>query len=84
MPTAVLGWRPAVRHRAASRVAITSVISSRTASFRMSMISTSRGTKAASFYDVTWVTDGKVSAKGVGMEVPNGGGLAVGWRRVAD
>ena len=36
------------------------------------------------FYDVTWVTNGKVSAKGVGMEVPNGGGLAVGWRRVAD
>jgi len=36
------------------------------------------------FYDVTWVTNGKVSAKGVGMEVPNGGGLAVGWRRFAD
>jgi hypothetical protein len=36
------------------------------------------------FYDVTWVTNGQVSAKGVGMEVPNGGGLAVGWRRVAD
>lgn len=36
------------------------------------------------FYDVTWIANGKVSAKGVGMEVPNGGGLAVGWRRVAD
>ena len=29
-----------------------------------------------------WITDGKVSAVGVGMEVENG--LAVGWRRVAD
>jgi hypothetical protein len=36
------------------------------------------------FYDVTWITNGNVSARGVGMEVPNGGGLAVGWRRVAD
>ena len=36
------------------------------------------------FYDVTWIANGQVSAKGVGMEVPNGGGLAVGWRRVAD
>lgn len=36
------------------------------------------------FYDVTWIAKGTVSAKGVGMEVPNGGGLAVGWRRVAD
>jgi hypothetical protein len=36
------------------------------------------------FYDVTWITNGTVSAKGVGMEVPNGGGLAVGWRRIAD
>lgn len=36
------------------------------------------------FYDVTWITNGTVSAKGVGMEVPNDGGLAVGWRRVAD
>ena len=36
------------------------------------------------FYDVRWITSGEVSAKGVGMEVPNGGGLAVGWRRVAD
>jgi hypothetical protein len=36
------------------------------------------------FYDVTWITNGTVSAKGVGMEVPNNGGLAVGWRRVAD
>ena len=36
------------------------------------------------FYDVTWITNGTVSAKGVGMEIPNNGGLAVGWRRVAD
>jgi hypothetical protein len=36
------------------------------------------------FYDVTWIANGKVSAKGVGMELPNNGGLAVGWRRVAD
>jgi hypothetical protein len=36
------------------------------------------------FYDATWVANGKVSARGVGMEVPNGGGLAVGWRRVTD
>ncbi|MFL6726967.1 MAG: hypothetical protein ACJ8FS_10710 [Sphingomicrobium sp.] len=36
------------------------------------------------FYDVTWIANGNVSAKGVGMEVPNDGGLAVGWRRVAD
>jgi hypothetical protein len=36
------------------------------------------------FYDVTWITNGTVSAKGVGMEVPNGGGLAVGWRRITD
>jgi hypothetical protein len=36
------------------------------------------------FYDVTWIIKGAVSAKGVGMEIPNGGGLAVGWRRVAD
>lgn len=36
------------------------------------------------FYDVTWITDGKVSARGVGMEVANGKSLAVGWRRVAD
>jgi hypothetical protein len=36
------------------------------------------------FYDVTWIENGKVSAKGVGMEVPKQEGLAVGWRRVAD
>ncbi|HYX47310.1 MAG TPA: hypothetical protein VE820_10885 [Sphingomicrobium sp.] len=40
--------------------------------------------QGSDFYDVTWISDGKVSAKGVGMEIPNGGGLAVGWRRVAD
>ena len=36
------------------------------------------------FYDVTWITNGTVRAKGVGMKVPNNGGLAIGWRRVAD
>ena len=36
------------------------------------------------FYDVTWITNGKISAKGVGMEVAHGKSLAVGWRRVAD
>ena len=36
------------------------------------------------FYDVTWIENGKVSAKGVGMEIPKQGGLAVGWRRVTD
>jgi hypothetical protein len=38
--------------------------------------------KIGDVYDVSWITDGKVSAVGVGMEVGNG--LAVGWRRVAD
>jgi hypothetical protein len=33
-------------------------------------------------YKLMWLTDGEVSAIGVGMEVENG--LAVGWRRVAD
>ena len=33
-------------------------------------------------YKVSWITDGKVSAVGIGMEVEKG--LAVGWRRVAD
>jgi hypothetical protein len=36
------------------------------------------------FYDVSWISNGAVSAKGVGMEVANGSALAVGWRRVAD
>jgi len=36
------------------------------------------------FYDVTWITNGRVSARGVGMEVADGNSLAVGWRRVAD
>ena len=36
------------------------------------------------FYDVTWITDGKVSARGIGLEVEGGKSLAVGWRRVAD
>jgi hypothetical protein len=38
--------------------------------------------KAGAFYDASWITNGKVSAGGVGMEVANG--LAIGWRRVAD
>jgi hypothetical protein len=36
------------------------------------------------FYDVTWTANGKVSARGVGMEVAGGNSLAVGWRRIAD
>ena len=38
--------------------------------------------KVGDVYKVSWITNGKVSAVGVGMEV--GEGLAVGWRRVAD
>ena len=38
--------------------------------------------KAGNFYNASWITAGKVSAGGVGMEVEHG--LAVGWRRVAD
>ena len=38
--------------------------------------------KTGDTYKVLWITDGTVSAVGVGMEV--GDGLAVGWRRVAD
>ena len=38
--------------------------------------------KTGNFYNASWITDGKVAAGGVGMEVEHG--LAVGWRRVAD
>ncbi len=38
--------------------------------------------KTGNLYSGSWITDGKVSASGVGMEVQNG--LALGWRRVAD
>jgi len=38
--------------------------------------------KDGDFYNVSWITNGKVVARGVGMEVENG--LAVGWRRVSD
>ena len=38
--------------------------------------------KAGAFYNASWITNGKVSAGGVGMEVENG--LAIGWRRVVD
>ncbi len=38
--------------------------------------------KDGAFYNASWITDGKVSASGVGMEVEKG--LAFGWRRVAD
>jgi len=38
--------------------------------------------KSGPFYSASWLTDGKVSAGGVGMEVNKG--LAIGWRRVAD
>jgi len=36
--------------------------------------------KTGDIYKVSWLTDGKVGAVGVGMEVVNG--LAVGWHRV--
>jgi hypothetical protein len=38
--------------------------------------------KTGDIYNVSWITKGKVSAVGVGMELENG--LAVGWRRVSD
>ena len=38
--------------------------------------------KTGDAYKVSWITNGTLSAVGVGMEVENG--LAVGWRRVAD
>ncbi len=38
--------------------------------------------KTGEVYHVSWITGGKVSAVGVGMEGEQG--LAVGWRRVAD
>ena len=38
--------------------------------------------KTGDVYRVSWMTNGKIQAIGVGMEVENG--LAVGWRRVAD
>jgi hypothetical protein len=38
--------------------------------------------KSGDFYNVSWISNGKVLARGVGMEVDNG--LAVGWRRVTD
>jgi hypothetical protein len=38
--------------------------------------------KTGDIYKVSWITNGKLQASGVGMEVDNG--LAVGWRRVAD
>lgn len=38
--------------------------------------------KTGDAYKVSWFSDGKLQAIGVGMEVDNG--LAVGWRRVAD
>jgi len=36
--------------------------------------------KTGDIYKVSWITNGKVSAVGVGMEVDNG--LAVGWHRI--
>lgn len=38
--------------------------------------------KSGDVYNVSWISEGKLGAVGVGMEVENG--LAVGWRRVAD
>jgi hypothetical protein len=34
------------------------------------------------FYSGSWLTDGKVSASGLGMKVDEG--VAIGWRRIAD
>ena len=34
------------------------------------------------FYNGSWLTNGKLSASGVGMKVDNG--VAIGWRRIAD
>ena len=34
------------------------------------------------FYSGTWLTNGKVSASGLGMTVSEG--VAIGWRRIAD
>jgi hypothetical protein len=38
--------------------------------------------RAAAFDNVSWLTNDRVSAGGIGMEVENG--LAIGWRRIAD
>ena len=38
--------------------------------------------RAGAFYNASWISDGKVNAAGVGMEVDKG--LAIGWRRIAD
>jgi hypothetical protein len=38
--------------------------------------------KTGDFYNVSWITNGKIDARGVGME--DGNGLAVGWRRVGN
>lgn len=38
--------------------------------------------KAGDTYTASWISDGRLIAVGVGMEVANS--LAVGWRRVAD
>ena len=38
--------------------------------------------KAGSFYNLSWIIDGKVSARGVGTVVDKR--LVAGWRRVAD
>jgi hypothetical protein len=37
-----------------------------------------------SFFDVIWLVNGAVQARGVGMLVEEGAALAVGWRRVDD
>lgn len=38
--------------------------------------------KAGKFYNLSWIVDGKVAARGVGTMVDNR--LVVGWRRVVD
>lgn len=46
----------------------------------MNMIWSSK--RQGAFYNASWLTNGGVSAGGIGMEVENG--LAIGWRRIAD
>ena len=38
--------------------------------------------KSGDFYNLSWIADGKLAARGVGMVVDNQ--LAAGWRRVTD
>ena len=38
--------------------------------------------KTGDFYSVSWISNGKIVAKAVGMETESG--LAVGWRQIKD